>query len=68
MLEILASIPHIFVIILSIFIIYKSYKREKEIHNKILKDVTKNPDLAEMAMKEFPILKEEIMKIINKQN
>ena len=68
MLEILASIPHIFVIILSIFIIYKSYKREKEIHNKIIKDVTKNPDLAEMAMKEFPILKEEIMKIINKQN
>ena len=68
MLEILASIPHIFVIILSIFIIYKSYKREKEIHNKILRDVTKNPDLAEMAMKEFPILKEEIMKIVNKQN
>ena len=68
MIEILASIPHIFVIILSIFIIYKSYKREKEIHNKILKDVTENPDLAEMAMKEFPILKEEIMKIINKQN
>lgn len=68
MIELLASIPHIFVIILSIFIIYKSYKREKEIHNKILKDVTKNPDLAEMAMKEFPILKEEIMKIINKQN
>lgn len=68
MIEILASIPHIFVIILSIFIIYKSYKREKEIHNKILRDVTKNPDLAEMAMKEFPILKEEIMKIINKQN
>lgn len=68
MLEILASIPHIFVIILSIFIIYKSYKREKEIHNKILKDVTKNPDLAEMAMKEFPILKEEITKIVNKQN
>lgn len=68
MLEILASIPHIFVIILSIFIIYKSYKREKEIHNKIIRDVTKNPDLAEMAMKDFPVLKEEIMKIINKQN
>lgn len=68
MIEILASIPHIFIIILSIFIICKSYKREKEIHNKILRDVTKHPDLAEMAMKEFPILKEKIMKIINKQN
>lgn len=66
--EILASIPHIFVIMLSIFIIYKSYKREKEIHNKILKDVTENPDLAEMAIKDFPELKEEIMRIINKTN
>lgn len=68
MLEILASILHIFIIMLSIFIIYKSYKREKEIHNKILRAVTKNPNLAKMAMKEFPILKAEIMKIINKQN
>ena len=67
MIEILLSIPHIFIIILSIFIIYKSYKREKEIHNKIIKDVTENPDLAEMAMKDFPELKEEIMRITNKQ-
>lgn len=68
MIEILASIPYIFVIILSIFIIYKSYKREKEIHNKIIRDVTKNPDLAKMAMEDFPELKEEIIKITNKQN
>lgn len=53
MIEILASIPHIFIIILSIFIICKSYKRVKAIHNKIIKDVTENPDLAEMAMKDF---------------
>lgn len=67
MIDTLTSILYIFAIILSIFIIYKSYKMEKEIHNKILKYVTENPDLAEMAMKDFPELKEEIMKIINNQ-
>ena len=66
--EILASIPSVFAIIISIFVICKSYKKEKEIHNKIIKDVTENPDLAEMAMKEFPELKEEILSITNKQN
>ena len=68
MTEILSSIPSIFVIVLSIFITYKSYKREKGIHNKIIKDVTKNPDLAKMAMEDFPELKEEIIRITNKHN
>ena len=55
-------------IIISIFVIYKSYKKEKEIHNQIIKDVTEKPHLATMAMKYFPKLKEEIMRITNKQN
>ena len=55
-------------IIISIFVIYKSYKKEKEIHNQIIKDVTERPYLAKMAMKNFPKLKEEIMRIINEQN
>lgn len=66
--EILASIPSILAIIISIFVICKSYKKEKEAHNKIIKYVTEDPKLAEMAMQEFPELKEEIMKIVNKQN
>lgn len=65
---ILSSIPHIFIIILSIFVICKSYKKEKEAHNRIIKAVIEAPALAEMAMKEFPELKEEIMRITNKQN
>ena len=40
-------------IIISIFVIYKSYKKEKEIHNQIIKDVTERPYLAKMAMKIF---------------
>ena len=55
-------------IIISVFVIYKSYKKEKEIHNQIIKDVTERPYLAKMAMKNFPKLKEEIMRIINEQN
>lgn len=55
-------------IIISIFVIYKSYKKEKENHNQIIKDVTEKPYLAKMAMKNFPELKEEIMGITNKQN
>lgn len=55
-------------IIISIFVIYKSYKNEKEIHNQIIKDVTERPYLAKMAIKDFPELKEEIMGITNKQN
>ena len=55
-------------IIISIFIIYKSYKKENEIHSQILNDVTEKPYLAKMAMKDFPELKEEIIRITNKQN
>ena len=55
-------------IIISIFVIYKSYKKEKEIHHQIIKDVTEKPYLAKMAMKDFPELKEEILSITNKQN
>lgn len=40
-------------------------QKEKEIHNQIIKDVTERPYLAKMAMKDFPKLKEEIMRIIN---
>ena len=68
MLQILSLILSILSIIISIFVIYKSYKKEKEIHNQIIKDVTEKPYLAEMAMKHFPELKEEIMRITNKQN
>lgn len=55
-------------IIISIFVIYKSYKKENEIHNQILNDVAEKPYLAKMAMKDFPELKEEIIRITNKQN
>ena len=55
-------------IIISIFVIYKSYKKEKEIHNQIIKDVTEKPYLTKMAMKDFPEWKEEILSITNKQN
>ena len=55
-------------IIISIFVIYKSYKKEKEIHNQIIKDVTERPYLAKMAIKNFPELKEEIISITNNQN
>ena len=68
MIEILSLMLSILSIIISIFVIYKSYKKEKEIHNQIIRDVTKNPNLAKMAMKAFPELKEEIIKITNKQN
>ena len=68
MLEFLSIIPSILAIIISIFVICKSYKKENEIHNKVIKAVIDDPDLAEMAMKEFPELKEEIMRITNKQN
>lgn len=53
-------------IIISIFVIYKSYKKENEIHNQILNDVAEKPYLAKMAMKDFPQLKEEIMRISNR--
>lgn len=68
MLEFLSIIPSILAIIISIFVICKSYKKENEIHNKVIKAVIDDPDLAEMAMEEFPELKEEIMRITNKQN
>lgn len=55
-------------IIISVFVIYKSYKKEKEIHNQIIKDVTERPYLAKMAMKNFPKLKEEIVRLTNEQN
>ena len=55
-------------IIISIFVIYKSYKKEKEIHNQIIKDVAEKLYLAKMAMKDFPDLKEEIIRITNKHN
>ena len=65
MLQSLSLILFISSIIISISVIYKSYKRQKEIHNKIIKDVTEKPYLAKMAMKDFPELKEELTKIIN---
>ena len=68
MLEFLSIIPSILAIIISIFVICKSYKKEKEIHNKVIKAVIDDHDLAEIAMEEFPELKEEIMRITNKQN
>ena len=68
MLEFLSIIPSIVAIIISIFEICKSYKKENEIQNKVIKAVIDDPDLAEMAMEEFPELKEEIMRITNKQN
>ena len=68
MIEILAAIPSILIIILSIFIICKSYKKENEIHNKVIKAVIDDPELAKIAMEVFPELKEEIMRITNKQN
>ena len=66
--EILVNIPSILAIIISIFVICKSYKKEKEIHNKVIKAVIDDPDLAKIAMEEFPELKEEIMRMTNNQN
>lgn len=66
--EILVNIPSILAIIISIFVICKSYKKEKEIHNKVIKAVIDDPDLAKIVMEEFPELKEEIMRITNNQN
>ena len=68
MLQILSLMLSVLSIIISIFVIYKSYKKEKEIHNQIIKDVTENPHLAKMAIKDFPVLKEKIMRITNEQN
>ena len=68
MLQVLSLTLSILSIIISIFVIYKSYKRKKVIHNQIIKDVTEKPYLAKMAMKDFPEWKEEIIKITNKQN
>lgn len=68
MFQILSLILSILSIIISIFVIYKSYKKEKEIHNQIIKDVTEKPHLAKMAIEDFPELKEEIIRITNKQN
>lgn len=68
MLQILSLILSSLSIIISIFVIYKSYKKEKEIHNQIIKDVTEKPYLAKMAMKDFSELKEEIVRITNKHN
>ena len=55
-------------IIISIFVIYKSYKKRREIHDQIIKDVTENPQLAEAAMRDFPEWKEEIIRITNNHN
>ena len=68
MLQILSLILSSLSIIISIFVIYKSYKKEKEIHNQIIKDVAEKPYLNKMAKKDFPEWKEEIIKITNKQN
>lgn len=68
MLQILSLILSILSIIISIFVIYKSYKKKKEIHNQIIKDVAEKPYLAKTAMKDFPELKEEIMRITNNHN
>lgn len=68
MLQILSLMLSVLSIIISIFVIYKSYKKENEIHNQIIKDVAEKPYLAKMAMKDFPEWKEEIIKITNKQN
>ena len=68
MIEILSLILSILSIIISVFVIYKSYKKKKEIHNQIIKDVIEHPYLAKEAMKDFPELKEEIIRLTNKQN
>ena len=64
MLQILSLMLFVLSIIISIFVIYKSYKKEKEIHNQIIKDVTENPHLAKMVIKDFPVLKEKIMSLM----
>ena len=67
----LALILSLLSITISVFVIdksYKSYKKENEIHDKIIKDVTEYPYLAKAAMKYFPEWKEEIMRITDKQN
>ena len=55
-------------IIISIFVIYKSYKKRREIHDQIIKDVTEHPYLAKAAMRDFPEWKEEIIRITNNHN
>lgn len=65
MLEFLPIILSILAIIISIFVICKSYKKENEIHNEIKAVID---DLAKIAIEEFPELKEEIIRIKNNQN
>lgn len=66
MLQMLSLILSSLSIIISIFVIYKSYKKEKEIRDQIIKDVTENPHLAKAAMNAFPEWEEEIRRIANK--
>lgn len=66
MLQILSLILSLLSIIISIFVICKSYKKRKEIRNQIIKDVTENPQLAEAATRDFPEWKEEIIRMTNK--
>ena len=66
MLQLLSLILSILSITISVFVIYKSYKKRKEIRDQIIKDVTENPQLAEAAMRDFPEWKEEIIRMTNK--
>ena len=68
MLQSLSLILSISSIIISIFVISENHKRRKKIHNKIIKDVTEKPYLSKMAMKNFPELKEDIIRVTTKQN
>lgn len=66
MLQILSLILSLLSIIISVFVICKSYKKRKKIHDQIIKDVTENPHLAKAAVRDFPEWKEEIIRITNK--
>lgn len=65
MLQILSLILSLLSITISIFVICKSYKKRKEIHDQVIKDVTEHPYLAKAAIRDFPEWKEEIMSVTN---
>lgn len=68
MLQTLSLILSLLSITISVFVIYKSYKKKNEIHDQVIKDVTEHPYLAKAAMKNFPEWKEEIIRITSNHN
>lgn len=62
MLQLLSLMFSTLAIAISVLVIYKSYKKRKEIRDQIIKDVTEHPYLAKAAVRDFPEWKEEIMR------